>query len=312
MDIYHDIKPKTLNLDLCAELGKEAAAAFLKENISLNESIIKIAKLHSLSSEAVCRVVIDANKQVYAVKHASMEGEKYVDFDVADPKAVLAGLQAGAPAQQEKKASSDYDEVPAFRQRSPWEKNTPMSKLASFEKIANVDGGACQTLLEAQLKKQALIKEGFQLEMEAKDILSKQAVLEHEIHLNEIELIKEAQSLLIETPFRERNSALDSLVKVASCACPKSPHIAANLIQKIAKCAVHAGLVAQTKLADAAPGHLISDVVRDNARVVNGDHPLFKRIRTISDQYHSYDAYTDAFCVVRTKLDGLKERICLL
>jgi hypothetical protein len=80
----------TTSFDLQA-YGKEAALAYLKSKVPLNDSIIKIASDYLLNEQQVRRVAEHANVEVHLALFNNNDDPKnrYVAFDVADPSIIL-------------------------------------------------------------------------------------------------------------------------------------------------------------------------------------------------------------------------------
>jgi hypothetical protein len=92
---YAKLSPEDLE-----SLGKQASSEFLAGGISLNDAIVKIAKQHpSISAHQVRRIVEFANTETFGKLFADQEkyaSDKNIDFEVADPGAVLHAMDAGA------------------------------------------------------------------------------------------------------------------------------------------------------------------------------------------------------------------------
>jgi hypothetical protein len=70
-------------------LAKRAAAEYVKEETPLNDSIKELAKEASLNAEQTKRVIEMANTETF-VRLFSGNYDKNIDFDVADPEAILS------------------------------------------------------------------------------------------------------------------------------------------------------------------------------------------------------------------------------
>ena len=83
----------TADLDLYV---KTAAQDYLTKNVSLNDSITKIASTHGLNREQINRVVEGANTETY-VQLFNQSKDKYIQFDNADSEKVASVVLSEAP-----------------------------------------------------------------------------------------------------------------------------------------------------------------------------------------------------------------------
>lgn len=85
--------------ELLEALGKKAAAQFLQNGDSLNESIVKLASEHpNLENEHLKRIAEFANNAVFQGLHSQNE-DKNVHFPLADPGVIIQDLRdGGSPA----------------------------------------------------------------------------------------------------------------------------------------------------------------------------------------------------------------------
>jgi len=82
-------------------LAKRASGMFLREGVSLNRAIVKLASEQcGLTVEHVKRMVSMANNTTFQALFEKQAEDKNIDFDVADPREVLRALDnTGRPAQ---------------------------------------------------------------------------------------------------------------------------------------------------------------------------------------------------------------------
>lgn len=81
--------------ELLETLGKKAAAQFLRDGDSLNESIVKLASEHpGIENEHVKRIAEFANNAVFQGLHSQNE-DKNVHFPLADPGTIIQDLRDG-------------------------------------------------------------------------------------------------------------------------------------------------------------------------------------------------------------------------
>lgn len=135
--------------ELLEALGKKAAAQFLQNGDSLNESIVKLAAEYSnFNNEHVKRIAEFANNAVFQGLHSRNE-DKNVHFPVADPGAIIQDLKdGGSPAHYGKTLNSG---LPPQNKRS----DVPVSNNLDYQlppqNIPNTDGFADQASGMAEL-----------------------------------------------------------------------------------------------------------------------------------------------------------------
>src|SRR6185369_3820861 len=97
-------------------LGKRASISYLSGEGSLNDAIIKLARQYpSISSHQVRRIVEHANQETFAKLFANNEkyaSDKNVEFDVADPGAILHEINSDARPFTMTAPSSEYGQMP--------------------------------------------------------------------------------------------------------------------------------------------------------------------------------------------------------
>jgi hypothetical protein len=89
--------------------GKQAAKEYLEKDISLNDSIVKIAQSYEMNRDQVERIVENANTQTYLALFNKSD-DKYVKFPVAETEKVAEALDT--PLSPADNAQSDYAEPP--------------------------------------------------------------------------------------------------------------------------------------------------------------------------------------------------------
>lgn len=131
------LSPESLEL-----MGKQAANAFLDEDISLNDSIAKLAGAHDdISAEQIKRIVEFANTAVYLAKHdqnkTAGSEHSYPQFELADAGRIIQDLSDGARPTVVTKTDIDYsrqakkEKVSSSRTEKALEE---LFKVASAEK----------------------------------------------------------------------------------------------------------------------------------------------------------------------------------
>lgn len=99
-------------------LGKQAAVAYFSGCPSLNDAIIKIARQHpSISSHQVKRIAEYANQETFSRMFSengktAAAGNQNIDFEVADPGAILLSLNLQAEPDVVTLPDSDYHSGP--------------------------------------------------------------------------------------------------------------------------------------------------------------------------------------------------------
>lgn len=116
-----------VSAELLETLGKQAAARFLKEGSSLNETIGGlISQNPGIGNEHTKRIAEFANNQVFQELHSKSD-DKNVHFDVADPGVIIRDMKdGGSPAHtgktlnnggsQTKSSEGDYSSAPGAEQ----------------------------------------------------------------------------------------------------------------------------------------------------------------------------------------------------
>lgn len=110
--------------ELLEALGKKAAAQYLQNGDSLNESIVKLASEYpNLNNEHVKRIAEFANNAVFQGLHSRNE-DKNVHFPVANPGTIIQDLRdGGSPAHDGRTLNSGL----------------PVNKRSSVPSIGNMD-----------------------------------------------------------------------------------------------------------------------------------------------------------------------------
>lgn len=113
-------------------LGKRAAVEYLSGTSSLNDSIVKIARgLPSISTHQIRRIVEFANQETFSRLFADNEkyaSDKNIDFDVADPAAVLLEINNGAIPQVMSAPPDEYSSSPVKLGHSTLEADVELTR----------------------------------------------------------------------------------------------------------------------------------------------------------------------------------------
>jgi hypothetical protein len=118
------LAPETLEI-----MGKQAAAMYLDEGLSLNKAVVKVASGSDANQEHINRICEFANTEVYLRHHDKNKtagaASSYPQFELADPSAVSKEMRAASipkvasvsadysrhVVRKEKMASSDADSL---------------------------------------------------------------------------------------------------------------------------------------------------------------------------------------------------------
>lgn len=139
--------------ELLETLGKKAAAQFLQDGDSLNESIVKLASQYpNLENEHVKRIAEFANNAVFQGLHSQNE-DKNVHFPLADPGTIIQDLRdGGSPNHTGKTLNTGLPQ----NKRSFIPPSTGMNDYQAppARSIPNTDGFADQASGMAELNRQ--------------------------------------------------------------------------------------------------------------------------------------------------------------
>jgi hypothetical protein len=155
-------------------LANIAAEQYLKNNVALNDSIVKIAKDNALNHEQINRVVEAANTNVY-VKLFNESSNKYIEFPNADSEKIASIIN---PPRDNSMNISDYqhepqkqvlDNVKIFPETKDPEVNKEAMFLDNFYKLASTQERINNAIAE--------VEAGFEAEFSNFCGMVKQAVL---------------------------------------------------------------------------------------------------------------------------------------
>lgn len=131
-DTYAALTAKDLE-----SLGKEASNLYLSGGVSLNDAVIKLASQHpSISPHQVKRVVEFANTETFQRLFEKQAGDKNVDFDVADPGAVLKSLELGCMGQVSVPTPSEYSSEPVKLGHREVEADLELCRMFGMEPVS--------------------------------------------------------------------------------------------------------------------------------------------------------------------------------
>jgi hypothetical protein len=131
-DTYAALTAKDLE-----SLGKEASNLYLSGGVSLNDAVIKLASQHpSISPHQVKRVVEFANTETFQRLFEKQAGDKNVDFDVADPGAILKSLELGSMGQVSVPTPSEYSSEPVKLGHREVEADIELCRMFGMEPVS--------------------------------------------------------------------------------------------------------------------------------------------------------------------------------
>ena len=257
---------KSVDMELIGEFAKEASSAFLgPHSIPLNQSIVKIAKAEGLSPDHVSLLCQETNKQVHAHLFKTAE-DKYIDFEIADPSAVVGQLEG---VQSEKTASAFESSFDVDYAVAPGE-----DKSVGFDFTVTKTAGHSGLYNNDKLsQKQSQEKLAEARKRVAEDMLIKMA----EIESAEKRFIKIARNQLLQYSLQERRDQFPYLAKFCKEAGLGNTRTR-ELLTLLDTVMVRQGLLEKSADIKADP-ELISENL--NARIINGTHPLQIEIKTI-------------------------------
>ena len=129
-------------------LGKQIAESYMADDVSLTESLTKVASDKGLNRQQINRVAEAANVEAYLglMKKAS---DKYIDFDLADPLAVHEKVSDNTPTKEGN--YSDYDEEPVKDDVSIFAMYKEHVGEEMFSKTASAEGERTETEVRQEL-----------------------------------------------------------------------------------------------------------------------------------------------------------------
>lgn len=295
----HEYSTPAVDMETVREWAGEIAGSYLKTGLEPTNTLCKIAQSENLTPDQIKVLASEANKAIHNAKYASME-EKYhaADFPLADAASAIRMLQIDGG---EVKVAMEIP-PPKLPEIDPYKlfgvKPEPLDKTA----------GVSHELKTASIRAELLLQK-----------LNDQVELStHKKMAAERNFIKTARSYLLE----ESGSAarmkmlgtLDHLVKVA-----EQEKLGKRALAKLAallgkegklepKHASQAVDYFLSKEADQkAPQALISENLQ--AQIINGQHPLYIRLKTIADNEAHLLRFEQDRDLVQDKVRILKQKI---
>ena len=299
-----DQKPSG-SLEVLKEFAKEAALGFLgNEKIPLNHTIQKTAQVENLTPDNISIICQEANKAVHGQMFKTAEN-KYVDFELADPTAIVSNLEtklskhasydtstaAGTFMDNiEKTASADVSMSDDFS-FAPGEKQSMGSDFA-FTKQAGHDGLKTP---QSHINKIANMKKVAELEEIRDDLI----VLEAQIESVENKFIKEARNLLLPYPLVDRADKYSYVTKFCKIA-----GVSEETFDRLTG-HVEAVMKGQGLLEKSASLKADEKYISDNldARVINGNHAMMVTVKTLVDKEKRKELYKNRRNLIKTEFD---------
>lgn len=280
-----------------SEWANSIATSYLKHGIEPTTSLRKLAQSAELTPPQIETVAGEANKLIHQQKYASAKN-KYLaaDFPHADARAALASLQVGSvktatvlpPPQL---AVESWDEF------AVWGVDRP-SQVKTAE-------------LKGEMKHAALRTELVRNEIRDQEIMTKQAA-----ENAERAFIKTARQCTLEDgSSAERMKTLGGIFHATKCAGLDGKRQLAKVAYVLGKEGMLTPAHAETALkfflskeADCkAPPELISEWLQ--ARVVNGNHPLFITLKTYHDHQARMGDHRGRSSIVDDRLQILRQKV---
>jgi hypothetical protein len=282
--------------------GREAANAYLERNVSLNETIEKIANENDLTYNQIERVCEAANKDVYLhlfknQSNAEKTGakgvyEKYVVFPIAEPGVISKALNKTASVFSD--TSDYYADVPSDLVDS----GDPLTMFAvessEVEKTASPNSDLGYDII-AKLK-------SVQQQL-AGSLLVKQA---------EIDETRQRLYSAVKTALLNEEFSFAQLCKLASKHF-KSPKVADVLKDTLEGLEKYEPAM-YFKIASSVDEGLISDKLDELAadtgvQVLNGRHPVWMEINTLVPQIEDYAKVEGKLWILNDRLRYVKNTV---
>lgn len=274
--------------------AKLAADEFLGKNkAALNDTLKKIASQESLTPHQIEYVAGEANRSAWAQLFALDKMAAY-NFPLADAKKVIDDLQIKPEGMNMNEADLDYLSPPITTKVANFDPLKAMGFVQeNIEKSASAKKEV-KYLLQNRMEKLALVKENLE-----DAITGKLSVIEQ----TEVKFVKEARTMVLETPFEERGGAVGAIAEFLR-GCDR-PDYCRTLMGKFSHVLKRQGLVKEADLK--APEEYISDKLP--ARIINGRHALFVTIKTLFNHYDDLRDLKSRYEIVDSSLPIVKEKI---
>jgi len=282
--------------ELLETLGKQAAQRFLKDETSLNESIVKLASEYpGIQNEHVKRISEFANNAVFQKMHSD-SADKNVHFDVADPGVIIRDLKDGGSPNHDGKTLNNGPSQGKTSGHPAVGDGSNYRKPPGYESSPSSDQGfqdLSSAFTEFSRQDNTSGVEGTG-EPISKTAAAAPVVVDHELHADPIHDVHDADVRLraTEEKLKEAHECFDLILKQAEeefyqaakseCLNPEgsglsgvtqvvklaapSHRFAFQILKPVAERLVKEGAVRSSEMSKTASMN----------RVVNTDHPLFR------------------------------------
>lgn len=285
--LVEEAPKKVVDLDLVNDWAKEAAAAFLgSDKAPLNHTIQKIAQVEQLTPEMINLLCQETNKTVHGRLFKTAE-DKYVNFELANASGIVGDMDktASVKSDQEQNLDQDYGLAP----------DEKFSHDFAFSKTAGHVGYE-----PSQKHKNTAALE--KLAFNKKLIEDDHFVTCSQIKSLEKAFVKTARNQIMVHPLTDREGQLPYVAKFCKEA-GLDTKSSENLMHLLGTVMIRQGLLEKTADLKVGP-ELISDNL--NARIVNGNHPLFITVKTLVDKNRRKEALENEHNIIKTKIDCWK------
>jgi len=297
----NDLAERQVDMESIRDWSGEIANSYLRGGVEPTETLKKIAQAEELTPHQVEVLACEANKTIHQAKYASVE-EKYhaADFPLADAKMALQGIQIDGGCEK----VAVVMPRPKFEDKGPDAYAMFGVKPEVMDKTASVKHQVKTAYAHSELLLQKLN--------------DKVMWLHNEKMAAERSFIKEARQCLLE------ESSSDARLKVLGefdnfVKCAEMSNIGQPILAKVCLVMAKEGKLEPARAKECvnyfmskeadnkAPASLISDNLQ--ARIINGQHPLYITLKTIGDKEADFLRFQDQRNEVQSKVRILGQKI---
>jgi len=291
---------RNLSMDYFREWAGEIANSYLSGGVNPTQTLCKIASQEELTPHQIEVLAAETNKEIHRIKYASAKDKYFAaDFPLANAKEAISSLQADGGSVKVASAMP----APAVKDAGPTVFDMFKVKPEPIDKTASV---------RHQLKVASI--RGELLEQKASDKLT---LSKYASEAAENAFIKQARQVVLGgTNSSERLKLLGAVSHFA-----KSAGLSRAGKKPLAKLAyvlgregllepLHAELATGhfLKAADLkAPEEMISPWL--NSRVVNGNHPLYITLKTLSDRQNEVEELSGQGKLIEDRLKIVRQKV---
>lgn len=289
-----------LSMDQFKEWANGIASSYLNTGFDPTEGVIKIAQSEDLTPHHIEVLAAETNKTIHLQKFGQVTDKYFAaDFPLADAKKAIAACQA------------DGGEI-----KHAVEMPEPIVKKAS------IDPYSLFGVEEEQMDKTAEVRHDLKhasqrLELVNDALQDKLIMTKRAADETERDFIKKARQIVLQgQSSSERLQILGQIDHFMKCS---SMDFAKPSLAKLAHVLMREGLLnpqhstiaidyLMSKTADEkAPKEMISDWIE--ARVVNGNHPLYITLKTFKDQKNALRLNGERYQLTKDQVGPLQQRI---